>query len=110
MATIIDKKQHELETMAQKMQLPIDTDILRIRLAKDLEAKYRYELENKIQQLERTTDSLYETKRQLELVKTAYETSKLENDRFVTDLRQRFKAEIDQIVEDNHSLQLRVDE
>jgi len=35
--------------MAQKMQLPIDTDILRMRLAKDLEAKYRYELENKMQ-------------------------------------------------------------
>ena len=45
------------------MQLPIDTDILRMRLAKDLEAKYRYELESKMQQLERTSDSLYETKR-----------------------------------------------
>jgi len=63
MATVIDKKQHELENMAQKMQLPIDTDILRIRLAKDLEAKYRYELDNKMQQLERTSDSLYETRR-----------------------------------------------
>ena len=96
--------------MAQKMQLPIDTDILRMRLAKDLEAKYRFELESKMQQLERTTDSLYETKRQLELVKTAYETSKIENERFIVDLRQRFKAEIDQIVEENHGLQLRVDE
>ena len=63
MARIIEKKQQELEGMAQKMQLPIDTDILRMRLAKDLEAKYRFELESKMQQLERTTDSLYETKR-----------------------------------------------
>ena len=110
MARVIEKKQQELEGMAQKMQLPIDTDILRMRLAKDLEAKYRFELESKMQQLERTTDSLYETKRQLELVKTAYETSKIENERFIVDLRQRFKQEIDQIVEENHSLQLRVDE
>jgi hypothetical protein len=30
------------------MQLPIDTDILRMRLVKDLEAKYRFELESKM--------------------------------------------------------------
>lgn len=81
-----------------------------MRLAKDLEAKYRFELEGKMQQLERTSDTLYETKRQLELLKTAHETSKIENDRFTIDLRHRFKAEIDQLVEENHSLHLRVDE
>ena len=49
MQTIIEKKQSELDGMAQKMQLPIDTDILRMRIAKDIEAKYRFELENKMQ-------------------------------------------------------------
>ena len=49
MARVIEKKQQDLEGMAQKMQLPIDTDILRMRLAKDLEAKYRFELESKMQ-------------------------------------------------------------
>ena len=104
MQIIIEKKQSELDGMAQKMQLPIDTDILRMRIAKDIEAKYRFELENKMQQLERTSDSLYETKRQLELLKTSHETSKVENEKFVTDLRHRFKGEIDQLVEENHSL------
>ena len=32
MAVIVDKKQAELEGLAGKMQLPIDTDILRMRL------------------------------------------------------------------------------
>lgn len=81
-----------------------------MRIVKDIEAKYRFELESKLQQLEQTSDSLYETKRQLELIKTAHETSKIENEKFLIDLRHRFKAEIDQLVEENHSLQLRVEE
>jgi len=32
MAIVIEKKQAELELVGQKMQLPIDTDILRMRL------------------------------------------------------------------------------
>mgnify|MGYP006889601482 CR=1 FL=1 len=45
------------------MVLPVDTDILRMRIQKDLEAKFRFELESKGQELERTADSLYESKR-----------------------------------------------
>lgn len=63
MALIIEKKQAELEGMAGKMQLPIDTDILRMRLQKDIEAKFRFEVQQKTQALEQTTDSFYEAKR-----------------------------------------------
>lgn len=63
MAHIIERKQNELDSLAQRMQLPIDTDILKMRLAKDLEQKYRFELENRMSELERTSDSLFETKR-----------------------------------------------
>lgn len=44
MGTIIEKKQADLDNMASKIQLPIDTDILKMRIAKDIEAKYRFEL------------------------------------------------------------------
>ena len=60
--------------MAQKMVLPVDTDILRMRIQKDLEAKFRFELESRMQELEKTTDALYESKRQGEVVRTALET------------------------------------
>jgi hypothetical protein len=49
MATVIEKKQADLDSMANKMQLPIDTDILKMRIAKDIEAKYRFELQSKCQ-------------------------------------------------------------
>jgi len=36
--------------MSQKMVLPVDSDILRMRIQKDLEAKFRYELETRMQE------------------------------------------------------------
>ncbi len=94
MAVVIEKKQAELDLVGQKMQLPIDTDILRMRLQKDLEAKFRFEIQAKEQQLELTTDSLYENKRQLELLKIAHESLKTESEKHIQDLRTRSKEEV----------------
>jgi hypothetical protein len=44
-----------------------------MRIQKDVEARYRFEINQKTQMLEQTSDSLYDTRRQLELLKTAYE-------------------------------------
>ena len=83
MTQTIEKKQTELDQLAQKMVLPVDTDILRMRLQKDIEAKFRFELESRSQELERTSDALFEAKRQLDIVKTALEGTRYENDKFV---------------------------
>ena len=40
----IEGKQRELENMQTKMALPVDTDILRMKLAKDMEARHRLDL------------------------------------------------------------------
>ena len=42
---LLDMKQREMDQMAQKLQLPIDTDILRMKIQKDLEARHRIEVE-----------------------------------------------------------------
>ena len=110
MAQIVERKQGELDTLAQKMVLPVDSDILRMRIQKDLEAKFRFELESRGQELERTSDALYESRRQLEIVKTALEGTRYENEKFVSDLRSRHKAEVEQLSEENHSLHLQLEE
>lgn len=45
MRRAIEQKQRELEAMASKMQLPIDTDILRMKIQKDIERRHRIELD-----------------------------------------------------------------
>lgn len=110
MAKAVERKQAELDTMAQKMTLPVDTDILRMRIQKDLESKFRYELETRQGELDRTSDAFYESRRQLEIVKTAFEGNKHEHEKFVAEMRERHKSEMMQLVEENHSLQLRLED
>lgn len=56
--------------MANKMTLPIDTDIMRMKIQKDIESHHRVEIEQKQFELEKLADSFYEAKRQLDIVKT----------------------------------------
>jgi hypothetical protein len=53
---------------------------------------------------------LYEAKRQLALIKSAHESGRSENDKIVTELRSRHKVEVDALADENHNLQLQVDE
>ena len=52
------------------MTLPIDTDIMRMKIQKDIESRHRVEMEQKQHDLERIGEQFYETKRQLDIVKT----------------------------------------
>jgi hypothetical protein len=92
------------------MVLPIDTDILRMRVTKDIEARFRLELETKGLELDKMTEAYYETKRQLEIIKTSFESHKYESEKLLTDLRDKHKTEMNELFEENHSLQLRVEE
>ena len=92
------------------MVLPIDTDILRMRVTKDIEARFRLDIETKTLELEKMTEAYYETKRQFELVKTSMENHKYESEKIIQELREKHKSELSEIYEENHSLQLRVEE
>ena len=49
-------KQREVDQMVQKQQLPIDTDILRMKISKELESRHRVEIEQKLHDIERLQD------------------------------------------------------
>lgn len=63
MQTRLDAKDRELDVLTQKMQLPVDQDIMRMRIQKDLENKYRGELDSKAAELEQVSTTYYEVKR-----------------------------------------------
>ena len=56
----IEVKQRDLESLQAKMALPVDTDILRMKLAKDMEGRHRLEVETKQQECDRLADQFYE--------------------------------------------------
>jgi len=77
--------------MAQKLQLPVDTDILRLKISKDLESRHRADIEQKIHENERLSDQYYEGKRQLDILRTQYENFKYESAKDLQDAKDRFK-------------------
>ena len=83
------------------MSLPVDQDILRMRIQKDLENKYRFDLDSKQLELEKVSENYFENKRTTELLKTQVESLKLEYDKVITDIKKRHQEEINEIVQDN---------
>ena len=63
MRRAIEHKQREIDQMANKMTLPIDTDIMRMKIQKDIEGRHRIEIEQKQHELERVGEQFYEAKR-----------------------------------------------
>ena len=70
MKGILENKQKEIDHINSKMQLPVDQDILRMRIQKDLENKYRFEIDSKSLELEKVSENYFESKRHYELSKT----------------------------------------
>lgn len=86
------------------MQLPVDQDILRMRIQKDLENKYRFELDSKTIELDKVSESYFESKRIQEMLKTTLEAHKIETEKIVQDMKRRHAEEIAEMVSDNHAL------
>lgn len=100
----LEAKQRELDSISQKMVLPIDTDILRMRVTKDIEARFRLEIETKGIELEKMTDAYYECKRQLEIIRASMENQRYESEKIVQEMREKHKREISELYDENHSL------
>ena len=96
--------------MANKMSLPIDTDIMRMKIQKDIEARHRVELDQKQQEIDRASENFYEAKRQLDIVKTQIENQRHDHEKEVRDLREASKRELNDLLIENQTLQSKADD
>lgn len=110
MRRAIEQKQREIDQMATKVSLPIDTDILRMKIQKDIESRHRVELDSKQQELDRLSEQFYEVKRQLDVVKTHLETQRSDFEKDVSDLKEKSRKEISDLMIENSALMAKVDD
>ena len=96
--------------MANKMSLPIDTDIMRMKIQKDIESRHRVELDQRQQELDKVSESYYETKRSLEVVKTQLETQRHKSEKEIRDIKDQLKRETNDLLIENQTLQSRADD
>lgn len=61
-------------------------------------------------ELDKISENYFETKRHYEVSKTQLESSKIEYDKLISEMRRRHQEELQELVSDNHSLQLRIED
>ena len=96
--------------MANKMSLPIDADILRMKIQKDMESRHRVELDQKQYEVDRLGEQYYEVKRQLDVVKTQLDTQRHEFEKEVAELKEKSRKEASELMIENQSLQAKADD
>lgn len=106
----IEVKQRELEQLHQKLALPVDTDILRMKIAKDVEARHRLELETRQGELDRVADQFYEAKRHNEIFKAQIESLKSESEKEMRDLKDKHRQELNELTLENQALLARAED
>lgn len=96
--------------MQSKMTLPVDSDILRMKVMKETEGRHRIELEQKQSEVDRVSDSYYQTKRELDVVKTRIEGLQSEHEKALSDKEHRHKQEVHELMLENQALQSKADD
>ena len=75
-----------------------------MRIQKDLENKYRFEIDSKTLELDKISEKYFETKRLYELSKTSVDSIKIEYDKVIEDIKRRNKEEVGDFIQENHKL------
>ena len=75
-----------------------------MRIQKELENKYRFEIDSKTIELDKLSEKYFETKRLYELTRTSEESLKIEYNKIIDDMKRRHKEEINDFVVDNNKL------
>ena len=104
MKRAVEVKQRELEQLTARLALPVDTDILRMKLAKDMEARHKLELEARAAENERLADQAFEAKRQAEVLKAQLEGLRAESEREIRDAKDRHRHELHELTLENQAL------
>lgn len=81
-----------------------------MKIQKDLEARHRVELEQHLADNERLQDQFYESKRQLDILRTQFDSFKFEAEKELTDVRDRLKGEVTELMLENQALNQRCDD
>ena len=72
-----------------------------MKIAKDMEARHRLELDGRQQECDRLAEQFYEAKRQAEVYKAQLEAAKSENEREQRDVRDKHRSELQDLTLEN---------
>jgi DNA repair exonuclease SbcCD ATPase subunit len=86
------------------MSLPVDTDIMRMKIAKDMEARHRIEVEGRQQEVDRVSEQYYEARRHNEVLKAQIESLKSETEKEIKDVKDKHRQELQELTLETQAL------
>ena len=69
-----------------------------------MENKYRFEIDSKSLEIEKISEQYFESKRLYQLSSTQVDSSKIEYEKVISDIKKRHQEELTELVSDNHTL------
>jgi len=105
----IDRRQKEIEDMQGQAIEPMDMEIFKMKMKKEIETSHRIEIEERNAMLERSKNERDDYKRSLEILNTKYENLKLDTQSQIESNKLKYKEELQGLILENQKLQTQVE-
>lgn len=107
---LLEQREKILDEQRSKALLPTDTDMLRAKIAREIEAPYRQKMENLTQEIDRVESELSEVRRSNILLKSEMEANNANHSKYVADLKQKYQSQISDLMSEVQVLNEHLDD
>jgi len=107
---LLEQREKILDEQRSKALLPTDTDMLRAKIAREIEAPYRQRVDNLTQEIDRIETELSEARRANILLKSEMEANNMNHNKYVADLKQKYQGQISDLMSEVQVLNEHLDD
>ncbi len=107
---LLEQREKILDEQRTKALLPTDTDMLRAKIAREIEAPYKQKVDGMTQEMDKLESEMSDLRRQNVLLKSELDANNAEHERQLQDLKQRNKAQVSDLMAELQLLHERVDD
>eukprot|EP00826_Nyctotherus_ovalis_P016004 TRINITY_DN14602_c0_g2_i1.p1 TRINITY_DN14602_c0_g2~~TRINITY_DN14602_c0_g2_i1.p1 ORF type:complete len:503 (+),score=183.64 TRINITY_DN14602_c0_g2_i1:81-1589(+) len=107
---LLEQRERILDEQRSKALLPTDTDMLRTKIAREIEAPYKLRIEALTQDVEKLEEKQREVERENKLLKGELEDREARWSKEMSDLRTKHQGEVKSLTNELHLLREQLDE
>eukprot|EP01022_Parablepharisma_sp_SALTPOND_P021277 TRINITY_DN411_c0_g1_i1.p1 TRINITY_DN411_c0_g1~~TRINITY_DN411_c0_g1_i1.p1 ORF type:complete len:1006 (-),score=83.67 TRINITY_DN411_c0_g1_i1:3692-6709(-) len=107
---LLEQRERILDEQRTKALLPTDTDMLRAKIAREIEAPYKQKVDTLNQEIDRLESDLSETRRSNALLKSELEANELDYSRQINDLKHKHQGQMADLMAELQLLHEKLDD
>jgi len=107
---LLEQREKVLDEQRSKALLPTDTDMLRAKIAREIEAPYKQKVESLNQDIDRLETDLSELKRTNALLKSENDAKDHDYTKQISDMKQKYQAQIADLMAELQTVHEKLDD